>query len=109
MTIHIQNLKFQAIIGILEHERELSQDVLVDATISYSYNESFIDYALLAELIKTHIQTQKFLLIEDALQSTISLLTAKHKEIDEIYLKITKPTILNECIVGVSHKYSKVS
>lgn len=109
MTIHIQNLKFQAIIGILEHERCSPQEVLVDATISYTYNGSYIDYVLVVEFIKTHMQTQKFLLLEDALQSITTILATKYKEIEEIYLKITKPTILNECEVGVSHKYSKVS
>lgn len=40
MTIHIEDLRFQAIIGILDFERTTPQDVVVDLTIKYKYKKS---------------------------------------------------------------------
>ncbi|NPA60178.1 MAG: dihydroneopterin aldolase, partial [Epsilonproteobacteria bacterium] len=36
MIIHIENLKFQCIIGILDFERETPQDVIINLTIRYN-------------------------------------------------------------------------
>ena len=67
MTIHIEDLKFQCIIGILHFERVEAQDVIVNITIDYEYIDDFINYADVADLVKTSMKNNKFSLIEDAL------------------------------------------
>ena len=40
MTLHIEDLKFQAIIGILDFERITPQNVIVNILITYEYKIS---------------------------------------------------------------------
>jgi len=105
MTIHIEDLKFQCIIGILDFERVTPQDVILEVMIDYEYKNEFINYADVTNLLMIEMQNEKFLLIEDAL----SYLSIKLKEnftlIDKLNLKITKPSILPDCKVSVSEIY----
>ncbi len=105
MTIHIENLKFKCIIGILNFEREKSQDVIINTNINYTYDNNFIDYAKVVETIKKIMLEKKFSLIEDALDSIILKLIKDYKQINSIELKITKPSILPDCNVSVSNFY----
>ncbi len=102
MTIHIEDLKFQTIIGILDFERLKAQDVIINLQIDYDYTEEFIDYASVSESIKQTMNTQKFLLIEDALVELKLRLKKEFKQINKLQLKITKPSILPDCKVSVS-------
>ena len=105
MQIHIEDLKFQAIIGILDFERVKEQDILVNLTLQYDFTDEFINYAELSELIKSYIQKNKFLLIEDALSSLSTKLKKTFPLINTLNLKITKPSILPDAIVSVSNIY----
>ncbi len=105
MTIYIENLKFQTIIGILDFEREKEQELIVNLRIEYNYQDKFINYAEVSELIKIYIKKSKFLLIEDALLSLSTLLKKEFPLIDTLSLKITKPSIMPDCIVSVSEIY----
>ena len=62
MKIHIEDLKFQAIIGILDFEREQEQTILINLTIEYKYEDTFINYAEVTTFIKSYTQKSKFLL-----------------------------------------------
>lgn len=106
MTIFIENLKFQAIIGILDFERENVQDVIINAKIEYEYNDTFINYAQVSTLIKETMITSKFLLIEEALTSLSKILKINFPKINTLRLKITKPSILPDCTVSVSENYT---
>lgn len=100
--ITIDNLKFLTIIGILEDERINPQEVVVSCAIDYSREkEGFINYAMVAEKIKSTMVKKKFFLIEDALESIAALLKEEFSMIDAIKLKILKPDILEDCVVGV--------
>jgi len=58
MTIHIEDLKFQCIIGILDFERKIPQDVEVNLTIEYNYKDEFINIIfeqLCEELLRLNI------------------------------------------------------
>ena len=105
MTIHIENLKFQAIIGILDFERVTAQDIVVNLTIDYDYKNEFINYAEVVDIIKSDMIENKFLLIEDALKYISQKLKKKFLSIKELNLKISKPSILSDCIVSVSDNY----
>ena len=106
MTIHVDDLKFQCIIGILDFERTTKQDVLLDIKIEYKYKDEFINYEQVVELIKLDMINSKFLLIEDALLSLKIKLKEKFPLINVLDLKITKPSILPDCKVSVSNIYS---
>ena len=106
MTIHIEDLKFKCIIGILHFERSEAQDVIINLTIQYNYIEEFINYADVTDLIKTSMKNDKFLLIEDALSSLSVKLKEKFPLINTLNLKITKPSILPDCTVSVSSSHS---
>lgn len=103
MTIYIEDLKFQCIIGILDFERKMPQDVIINLTIKYDYKkDEFINYALVAQKVKEMMIKRQFYLLEDALEEIITSLTQEYKTIKNIFIKITKPSILNDCKVGVS-------
>ncbi|MEA3331866.1 MAG: dihydroneopterin aldolase [Campylobacterota bacterium] len=105
MTIHIQDLKFQCIIGILDFERVNPQDVIINVEIDYDYQNSFINYAEVVALIKSDMIKNKFLLIEEALDALSVKLKKEFLTIDNLNLKITKPSILKGCKVSVSNIY----
>jgi len=105
MTIHIEDLKFQCIIGILDFEREKEQDVIINLEIDYIYNNNFINYADVATLLQNRMKKEQFLLIEDALENLSSLLKKNFSNIISLNLKITKPSILPSCRVSVSNFY----
>ena len=106
MTIHIEDLKFQCIIGILDFEREKAQDVILNVTINYEYIDEFINYADVTNILKSTMIEKKFLLIEDALSELSYTLGKEFSKINTLYLKITKPSILPDCKVSVSNTYN---
>jgi len=102
LTIYIEDLKFQCIIGILDFEREKAQDVILNLTINYEYKDEFINYADVVNIVKSSMIENKFLLIEDALSDLSKTLQKEFPRINTLYLKITKPSILPDCKVSVS-------
>jgi dihydroneopterin aldolase len=105
VTIHIEDLKFKCIIGILDFERVTPQDVIINMTIDYKYEKEFINYAQIVEIIKETMLESKFLLIEEALDNLNLKLIKEYSSIKSIFIKITKPSILPECMVSVSNSY----
>lgn len=100
--IHIQNLAFQTIIGILPKERTALQKVVIDCEIEYLYEEKkFLDYAQICALIETLFQTNKYFLIEDALSDVCKNIAQNNSQIQTIRLKVMKPEILANADVGV--------
>ena len=106
MKIYIEDLKFQCIIGILDFERVKAQDVTLNIIIDYSYENEFINYADVVDLVKSTMIGKKFLLIEDALNELSKTLQKEFSKINTLYLKITKPSILPDCMVSVSNTYN---
>ena len=106
MKIHIKDLRFEAILGILEHERIHAQLVCLHVKIAYSYDgHTFIDYAKVCELITQDMQEQKYGLVEVALEGIYRKIVEAYPNISKISLKIFKPTILENAIVGVSRTF----
>ena len=104
--ILIEDLTFETIIGILDFERENLQRVIVNLKFSYKDKKNFIDYAKVAEFIKSSMIEKKYLLLEDAIDDIIKLLKKEYQQIKYIELKISKPDILTECTVCVK-KYQE--
>ena len=105
MIIHVEDLKFQCIIGILDFEREIEQDIIINLTIEYDYQNEFINYAQVVQDIKENIIKNKFSLLEDALTSLSIKLKEKFPLINILNLKITKPSILPDTKVSLSNTY----
>ncbi len=104
MKIHINDLSFKCIIGILDFERIKKQKVVIDLSFEYEFSkDKFINYAEVSELLKTTMKKEKFLLLEDAILHIENLLTQTY-EISNLYIKISKPNILTNCIVSLSNK-----
>jgi dihydroneopterin aldolase len=105
MTIHIRDLAFDAIIGILEHERTNEQRVVINCRIRYTYTGAFLNYAEVSGHIKSRMISEKFALVEEALLSLKSTLKAEFGMIEALELEISKPDILPDCRVSVSESF----
>lgn len=105
MRIYIEELEFQTIIGILDFERITPQNLIINLSIDYNYTDSYINYAEVCEFIKEHTIKSKFLLLEEALETLSQILKEKFPLIQTLNLKITKPSILPDCMVSVSNTY----
>ena len=103
MTIHIEDLRFKCIIGLLEFERHTPQEVIVTLELDYDYTDTFINYAELAGLIETHLQEKKYELLETALNELTEIISTQFSLITRLFLKISKPDILPNCRVSVSN------
>lgn len=104
MKIHINDLNFKCIIGILDFERIKKQKVVIDLSFEYEFSkDKFINYAEVSELLKTTMKKEKFLLLEDAILHIENLLSSTYN-ISNLYIKISKPNILTNCIVSLSNK-----
>lgn len=106
MTIHIEALTFDAIIGMLDFEREHPQKVTVDVILSYDYDDNtFIDYADLCELIEEETKAARFQLLEDALAHLEALIISAYPHMRSLSLKIGKPDIMPNAVVALSAKW----
>ncbi len=102
MRVHIENLTFKCIIGILDFERKKRQRVIVNISFDYEFkNKSFIDYTEVSNLVKRTMKERKFELLEDAVE-TLARIIKQNYDIENLKLKISKPDILKDCIVSLS-------
>jgi len=99
--IIIENLEFEAIIGILPKEREKAQKVIVNVKIEYEDKKNYVDYAKVCELIEYTMKKNSFFLIEEALDEIEKILKKEFPQIKKLYLSIKKPEILSNALVGV--------
>ena len=103
MKIDIESLEFKCIIGIFDFERVKKQKVIINLSFEYDFsNDRFIDYSEVVDLVKQTMKKEKFQLIEDAILYLTKLLNQTY-EIKNLKLKISKPTILKDCIVSLSN------
>ena len=108
LTIHIESFAFETIIGILDFERISKQKVIVDLELDYFYSDGqFINYVDILTLIENLFHSNKYELLEDALEEIRDELLEKHSSIVKIHLKISKPTIIENAIVALSLVWKK--
>lgn len=107
MTIHIEALTFNVIIGLLDFERDKPQRVIIDLEASYDYKDNvFIDYADMVTLIKEDLKVKRYELLENALLGLKELLCTTYPQLQTLVLKISKPDILPECTVALSKTWN---
>jgi dihydroneopterin aldolase len=103
MKIEISNLSFKCIVGILAFERIEKQKVVINISFEYDFSKDlFIDYSEVSNLVKSTMKKEKFLLLEDAILHLENLLNTSYK-ISNLYIKISKPNILKDCVVSLSN------
>ncbi len=106
MTIHIDALQFDVIIGLLDFERDRPQRVIIDLEASYDYsNENFVNYADVASLIQKELKEKRYELLEEALLGLKNILFTTYPQLKTLKLKIAKPDILTECSVALSNSW----
>lgn len=105
-AVHIHNLVFETILGILEFERLKPQKISVNVDLFYTElpNKAYLDYMEIQEIIQNTMREKQYLLIEDALKDLSQILKTRYKEISELFLKISKLEISPNSQVGVSVK-----
>ncbi|MEA1880203.1 MAG: dihydroneopterin aldolase [Campylobacterota bacterium] len=107
MTIHIDALTFNVIIGLLDFEREKPQRVIVDLKAFYNYSaQNFIDYADIVLLIQNELKVKRYELLEDALLGLKTLLYNSYPHIESLHIKIAKPNIVPNCVVALSSEWT---
>ncbi|WQV48597.1 FolB domain-containing protein [Helicobacter pylori] len=105
-AVHIHNLVFETILGILEFERLKPQKISVNVDLFYTElpNKAYLDYMEIQEIIQNTMREKQYLLIEDALKDLSQILKTRYSEIFELYLKISKLEISPNSQVGASVK-----
>ena len=105
MKVSINSLEFKTIIGILPFERVTKQKVIVDIFFEYKFSKKekdFVDYSHVAKMAKQIMKKEKFELIEEALLYLEKALKNEFN-ISNLYITITKPDILKNCVVSVGN------
>ncbi|MFK5976315.1 MAG: dihydroneopterin aldolase [Sulfurovum sp.] len=106
MTIHIETLGFDVIIGLLDSERITPQRVEIDILASYEYSDGdFINYADIVALAESNLKEEKHELLENALLSLKTTLYTTYPNLQTLYIKIIKPDIFTHCRVGLSKEW----
>lgn len=106
MTIHIEALSFDVIIGLLDFERDKPQRVIINLEASYEYTQDdFIDYADMVDAIQEELKTKRYTLLEDALLGLKVSLYTRHPSLQMLWIKISKPDILPQCTVSLSKSW----
>ncbi len=107
MTIHIKELELDVIIGILKHEREISQRLIINLEAAYDYTQgqSFVDYANMVNIITIELSSKQYGLLEDALLGLRNKIHDNFPQINKLFIELTKPDILKSCNVGISQKW----
>ena len=103
MTIHIENLTFDVIIGLLDFERDKPQRVIINLEANYIYNnDDFIDYADIVLVIQNKLKEKRYKLLENALLGLKKILYTTYPQLNTLSIKISKPDILDGCTVSLS-------
>jgi dihydroneopterin aldolase len=105
-TIHIEELRVETIIGILDFERTSKQQVVVETKINYNYTGGeFLDYVQIVERIEKLLQREEYMLLEEALEGIGNSLMGDYPQIVTLSLKISKPNIMPNCTVSLLKKW----
>jgi len=112
--IHLSGLTVETIIGILSHELENKQPVVIDlklftpfskAAASDDINDA-VDYQKLSEGLLDYVANSQFHLLEK-LADEIAQWLFKHFPLEKVQISVNKPRALTYANVGVSIERQK--
>lgn len=103
ITIHIQDLKINTIIGTKEEERQNPQEIILNILLTYDAKEAIInddinsalDYESLTNAIIDFIQNSRFQLLEKLAEKTLGLIM-KNPLVNKATIRIDKPQALTQ-------------
>lgn len=98
-TIRVDDLRVRCIVGILPHERENEQDILIDVEMDHDFLPAAesedvtttVDYAEVSSVLTDWIKEQKFQLIETMAVRGCDLILDRWPEVTRVKLTIKKP------------------
>lgn len=97
ISVFVDDLEFDTIIGLLDFERVKSQKIRVSMEF---IADEFIDYAVVCKFTQKEFDNQKFYKVEDALEYFSFKFKDIYPTLKEFYMKISKPNIIVNAIVG---------
>ncbi|WP_279061059.1 dihydroneopterin aldolase [Campylobacter lanienae] len=97
ISVFVDNLEFDTIIGLLDFERVNSQKICVSMEFEAC---EFVDYATVCEITQREFNENKFYKVEDALEYFAIKFKATHPNLTKFYMKISKIEIVPNAIVG---------
>ena len=104
VSILIEDLKIQTIIGVLESERKSPQTLIINAKLDYFYQKEYLDYTKIVDFLMTTIQNQKYGLLEDAIEDLAQKLSVAFPTLARFSIKLQKPDILSSCVIGIQQE-----
>ena len=101
-TIHIDNLRAYAILGIHPHERTQRQPVVLNAQLHVDTRpaahsdaiQDAVDYATLTDRLVAHLEASSDQLIERLLDDLVRLIFAEFPAVQRLRLRLDKPAAL---------------
>lgn len=97
ISVFVDNLEFDTIIGLLDFERVNSQKICVSMEFEAC---EFVDYATVCEITQREFNENKFYKVEDALEYFAIKFKAIYPSLTKFYMKISKIEIVPNAIVG---------
>ena len=105
MTIDIEDLKIFCSIGLLDHERKIPQELVINASFA---GHGFIDYASVREFLLQTFRNQHFDTLENAQSHIAKAFFKTFQNSQYLNLKLTKTSIFQDCKVSVQRKWDNV-
>jgi dihydroneopterin aldolase len=105
LTIHITGLKRMASVGILDHERQRPQTLIIDAefkidpalVLSSPSIDHTIDYEMVANQITEFLKDQDHIDLLETLADRIIDLFWDQTPVRRITIRLQKPGIIDDC------------
>ena len=96
--VFIKNLRAHGIIGIHQHEREMPQDILINATVYSDTNQAAqtddikdcVNYSTLASKLKAHAESAARHTVE-ALANDLAEICLQEQGVEKVILRVEKP------------------
>jgi dihydroneopterin aldolase len=100
--IFISELHVECIVGILPHEREQPQPLLIDVELSLDTSlaaysgriAATCDYARVADELETLLNFRRYKLLEMAAEELAAMLLGVHPNVSDVHLRLSKPHAL---------------
>ncbi len=113
-NIHIQNISLCPIIGVYEAERVSPQELFLDLVLRCTRHnlsddiQTTVDYSVVVPSLVTHINTTRYRLIE-TLADDILNFCINYPNIEQVNLRLYKPSALLNGLVSISNSKTKCS
>jgi dihydroneopterin aldolase len=91
--ITLRAMRFQAVVGILPHERELAQPIEIDVTARVVEGDGIVDYRRIYEATAAVFSAGPIDFLEEVAQRVVSRLFEDHKRIASVRVAVRKPQV----------------